>query len=163
MIKRLTILREYEIEATLGRIVNESGFTICPTIERPRFYYDFENVRDDKMTPYINESCCILEGVYQVEWTLSPDFGRYTFELKDVPQRTGIRIHRANKVDQLEGCIAPVSEIIDMNKDEDERLPFAERWYGTSSKKAEGALMKELGSFDKFELAIVSNKSLCNI
>jgi hypothetical protein len=163
MIKRLTLLRAYKKEATLGRILNEDGATICETIERPRFYYDFENVRDDKSTPNINESCCILEGIYQVDWTFSPRFQRHTFELIDVPGRTGIRIHRANKVDQLEGCIAPVTEIIDMNKDEDGRIPFGERWFGASSKKAEDALIKEIGQNNSFELVIVSNESLCSI
>jgi hypothetical protein len=33
------------------------------------------------------------------------------YRLLDVPNRSGILIHAANRVEELKGCIAPVSEI----------------------------------------------------
>jgi hypothetical protein len=47
----------------------------------------------------------ILAGVYNVEFTFSPDFNR-VMPLIDVPGRTGCRFHWANFPAQLLGCIA---------------------------------------------------------
>jgi hypothetical protein len=51
---------------------------------------------------------CIPEGQYFV----APDTdGRFKYyELQDVPNRSFIEIHPANKVSQLEGCLAPCME-----------------------------------------------------
>ena len=39
--------------------------------------------------------------------TYSNRFGKQTLQLLNVPGRSGIRIHSANLVSQLHGCIAP--------------------------------------------------------
>ncbi len=51
-----------------------------------------------------NESC-IPEGFYRCHRVNSPRFGN-TFEV-DVPGRTHILFHAANKASELKGCIAP--------------------------------------------------------
>ncbi len=54
---------------------------------------------------------CIPVGWYQLDWTFSPRFKRFTVEVMKVPNRTGIRFHPANEVTEIEGCIAPVTEL----------------------------------------------------
>lgn len=48
---------------------------------------------------------CIPKGTYDVEYTFSPKFMRYTYEIKNVPGRSGIRIHKGNYFNQIQGCI----------------------------------------------------------
>jgi len=50
---------------------------------------------------------CVPAGIYNVELTYSTKFKKKLWMLKDVPNRTGIRIHNANFVRELKGCIAP--------------------------------------------------------
>ena len=108
--------------ATLGYLTIEDreklNFQpICYTIERPLFYKGISNKRDDKKTTTINESCCIPIGTYQVKKTFSPKFQTDLFLVLNVEGRDGIRIHQANWMQQLHGCIAPVDWIInDKNK-----------------------------------------------
>jgi len=49
---------------------------------------------------------CIPVGCYTCVRSHSPHLGYVTWEVCNVPGRTGIRIHVANRVEQLEGCIA---------------------------------------------------------
>lgn len=49
---------------------------------------------------------CIPSGIYDVQKTWSPRFGRMMFLVLGVRGRTGVRIHPANLPTQLEGCIA---------------------------------------------------------
>jgi len=64
---------------------------------------------------------CIPEGVYPMRWTRSPRFGRHTWELIDVPDRTAIRIHAGNyagvEVSDSNGCLLPCMEWGDLNAD----------------------------------------------
>jgi hypothetical protein len=60
---------------------------------------------------------CIPEGIYEVERTYSPSFKRKLWLVKNVPNRSGIRIHSANYVSQLLGCIAPGLTRHDLNGD----------------------------------------------
>lgn len=61
-----------------------------------------------------NFHCCSMEradkiipaGTYSIELTYSPHFKRAMPLLDGVPGRTDIRIHPANWIYQLEGCIA---------------------------------------------------------
>lgn len=48
----------------------------------------------------------IPAGTYEIQMTPSPKFECDMPELLAVPGRTGIRIHPANKPEELEGCIA---------------------------------------------------------
>jgi len=76
----------------------------CYILERP---YTGSNARDDKSTPDINESEAILPGRYPLILSWSPGFKQIMLEVLNVPGRSGIRIHVANKPSQLLGCLAP--------------------------------------------------------
>lgn len=60
-------------------------------------------------TPYIS---CIPPGQYKIAFTWSPKLQRYAIEILKVPGRTGIRIHPANVINELRGCLAPCVDII---------------------------------------------------
>lgn len=60
---------------------------------------------------------CIPKGTYQVRWTFSPRFLKYTYEIQNVPHRSGIRIHSANYARQLNGCVALGDRFADIDKD----------------------------------------------
>ena len=47
----------------------------------------------------------IPEGVYSIDYTHSPKFNRPLPIILDVPNRNGIRIHTANRGNDVEGCI----------------------------------------------------------
>lgn len=101
------LLRNYGKEQTEGRLMlyrdGEMVFT-CVTLELP-------NLDNQK-----NVSC-VLEGSFKVVREYSPKFKKMLFELKDVPNRSEIKIHRANYVRQLQGCIAPGLIYMDIDKD----------------------------------------------
>jgi len=59
----------------------------------------------------------IPTGRYQMKWTFSPRFMKYTYEIMNVPNRSGIRIHSANWYSQLNGCIALGTHYSDLNRD----------------------------------------------
>ena len=57
-----------------------------------------------------NADYLIPEGTYPVERTWSPKFKKFLPELIDVPDRSGIRIHRGSLPEHSRGCI-----LLDMN------------------------------------------------
>lgn len=59
---------------------------------------------------------CIPAGIYKARKHKSPRFG-WSLWLQDVPGRSEILIHPANKVTQLLGCIAPGTDLRDINND----------------------------------------------
>lgn len=64
---------------------------------------------------------CIPEGKYQCQKEGPTDTFPYEhFSVLNVPNRDGIKIHIANFVSQLAGCLAPGKDLVDMNND---RLP----------------------------------------
>lgn len=60
---------------------------------------------------------CIPKGTYTCKWTFSFKFLRYTYELLNVPSRSGIRIHSGNYFFDTVGCIILGSLPQDLNKD----------------------------------------------
>lgn len=60
---------------------------------------------------------CIPKGTYKVITTYSNRFKKNLWEVLNVPNRSGIRIHAANFAYQLEGCIALGMYATDINKD----------------------------------------------
>ena len=116
---------------TVGKLYI-GGDLLCNTIEKP-----YKN----------NEPCvsCIPAGVYELNPTTSPKFGKtYCLEnpeldvsLDGITKRTHILIHKANFESQLLGCIAPVSSFgVILGKVE---------WAGLSSGRAYNELMELLG------------------
>lgn len=88
---------------------------------------------------------CIPDGEYEVEKTYSPSFKKQLWLIKNVPNRSGIRIHSANFVSELLGCIAPGLSRYDLNKDGIIDMK--------DSRKAMSLLEEELP--DKFKLKII--------
>lgn len=92
---------------TLGNLFVIDGTDIlfqCKTLELPWK----ENV------PGLS---CAPTGSYRIEYEYSPSFGRFLWELKDVPGRSEIKIHPANFAHQLRGCIALGERHEFINKD----------------------------------------------
>lgn len=89
--------------------VNRKIFTDISTISD--FYY-----RDEFFSSLIELSCRrkdekglfpIPAGRYEVIITESEKFNRMMPLLVGVPKRSGIRIHWANRAQELDGCLAP--------------------------------------------------------
>lgn len=59
---------------------------------------------------------CIPIGTYKARKHRSPKFGN-TLWIPEVPNRSEILIHPANKATQLLGCIAPGTDLRDINND----------------------------------------------
>lgn len=93
----------------------------------------------------ITQISAIPEGEYEVEKTYSPSFRKNLWLIKNVPHRSGIRIHSASFVSDLRGCIAPGLSRYDLNKDGIIDMK--------DSRKAMSLLEEELP--DKFKLKII--------
>ena len=52
-----------------------------------------------------NRDFLIPEGTYPLDKTYSPKFKKFLPEVQDVPDRTGIRIHRGTKPEDSTGCV----------------------------------------------------------
>lgn len=92
---------------TLGVMILLDGFNIifdCKTIELP-WKYNQKNIS------------CIPKGEYECEMTYSNKFKREMYLIKGVKDRAGIRIHSANFVKDLQGCLALGTKFMDIDKD----------------------------------------------
>lgn len=86
----IVVKRLWETEKSVCGIMSVDGQEESFTLERAR------------TVPHP----CIPAGRYKVILTPSPHLKYVTPELLNVPGRTKIRIHIANKPSELEGCIA---------------------------------------------------------
>lgn len=109
--KRTFLIRRthYMSEATLGVLTVRGDHDValyeCVTLELPWK----ENKR---------RVSCIPIGTYRIELERSKAFDRELWELKDVPGRSEVKIHPANYVHQLQGCIAPGMRFGNLDGDE---------------------------------------------
>lgn len=87
---------------TLGNITYQG--TTFKTLERP-YKANKANVS------------AIPVGSYECKWTFSPRMLKYTYEVTNVPNRGGIRLHVANFWSELLGCISLGTGFADINKD----------------------------------------------
>lgn len=100
---------KYQTEGTLTAYKNGMTFT-CKTLE-----LSWQNNKQSISS--------IPKGQYEVKWTFSPKFMRYTYEVLKVPSRSGIRIHKGNYAfkkggkPDIEGCILLGTKYQDVNKD----------------------------------------------
>jgi len=62
---------------------------------------------------------CIPKGKYNCIHTYSQQFKKFTYEVLNVPNRKGIRIHATNYYYELRGCIALGNGIYDINNDKE--------------------------------------------
>ncbi len=93
----ITLLRVEQTPAATFGVIIGAGRLICLTLELPW--------RDNQ-----KDVSCVPVRVYRLMrrdlWKRSKRYG-HTYQLANVPDRTGVLIHPANSVDELEGCIAP--------------------------------------------------------
>lgn len=88
---------------TIGKLYIDGKY-FCDTLE--------DTVRDtnksgkfDNGEKKIKGKTAIPYGTYEIKWTYSPRFKKYTPQLMNVPQFEGIRIHAGNSSTDTEGCL----------------------------------------------------------
>lgn len=98
-LKRIALRSTY----TIGRLYVDGDY-FCDTLE--------DTVRDlnkdgkfDNGEKKIKGKTAIPYGTYEIKWTYSPRFKKYTPQLMNVPSFEGIRIHNGNSSDHTEGCL----------------------------------------------------------
>lgn len=87
---------------TLGNLIYDNFK--CKTLERPW--------KENK-----SNISCIPKGIYNVVWSFSPKFMKWTYLLEGTGRRTGIRIHSGNYWFDIQGCILLGDSYKDINKD----------------------------------------------
>lgn len=60
---------------------------------------------------------CVPDGIYPLVLEYSEKFKRFLWELYEVQGRSECKLHSANYVFQLDGCIAPGIKVGDINQD----------------------------------------------
>lgn len=129
----------YSDKCIIGRLEIFDGILktfSCKTLERPWV--------DNR-----NKVSCVPAGSYPVVLEYSAHFKRKLNELKLVPGRSEVKIHVANYVTQLEGCIAVGLSVGDINKD---GVPDM-----VSSRIALDRLQEALGTVEHWTLDILGN------
>jgi hypothetical protein len=97
---------------TLGALVAPDGreIFVCKTLELP-----WKNNEQQVSSIGVGSFLCKYTKSTRLSMLARTDV--YTYELVDVPGRTGIRIHSANYFFQLKGCIALGAAHKDINLD----------------------------------------------
>jgi hypothetical protein len=98
---------------TCGHFCTDEEQFICATIELP--WHD--NEAQKSCIPPTIVGTRRVRPAYAVKYTFSPHFQKKTYELFGVEGRSSIRIHGANYISQLLGCIAPGMTFADINHD----------------------------------------------
>lgn len=98
-LKRIALRPTY----TIGKLYIDDVY-FCDTIE--------DTVRDlnkngkfDNGEKKVHSKTAIPYGIYEIKWTYSPKFKKYTPQLMNVPSFEGIRIHAGNTSADTEGCL----------------------------------------------------------
>lgn len=98
-LKRIALRSTY----TIGRLYIDDNY-FCDTLE--------DTVRDlnkdgkfDNGEKKVYGKTAIPYGTYEIKWTYSPRFKKYTPQLMNVPSFEGIRIHSGNTSADTEGCL----------------------------------------------------------
>lgn len=98
-LKRIALRTTY----TIGKLYIDDVY-FCDTIE--------DTVRDinkngkfDNGEKKVYAKTAIPYGTYEIKWTYSPRFKKYTPQLMNVPSFEGIRIHAGNTSADTEGCL----------------------------------------------------------
>ena len=110
----------YTPQGTFGHL--KVGDFQCFTVERP--WYN-----------NIARESCIPEGEYELILGRYNKGGYDAYELKGVPGRKLIKIHKGNTMDDLLGCIAPGTDLGYVN----------DKWAVTNSQKAYYGFMEAMG------------------
>ena len=98
-LKRIALCQTY----TIGKLYIDDDY-FCDTLE--------DTVRDlnkdgkfDNVEKKIKGKTAIPYGTYEIKWTYSPRFRKYTPQLMNVPQFEGSRIQAGNSSTDTEGCL----------------------------------------------------------
>ena len=98
-LKRIALRPTY----TIGELYIDDAY-FCDTLE--------DTVRDtnksgkfDNGEQKIKGKTAIPYGTYEIKWTYSPRFKKYTPQLMNVPSFEGIRVHAGNTSADTEGCL----------------------------------------------------------
>lgn len=98
-LKRIALRPTY----TIGKLYIDDVY-FCDTIE--------DTIRDlnkngkfDNGEKKVHSKTAIPYGIYEIKWTYSPRFKKYTPQLMNVPSFEGIRIHAGNTSADTEGCL----------------------------------------------------------
>lgn len=98
-LKRIALRPTY----TIGKLYIDDAY-FCDTLE--------DTVRDtnksgkfDNGEQKIKGKTAIPYGTYEIKWTYSPRFKKYTPQLMNVPSFEGIRVHTGNTSADTEGCL----------------------------------------------------------
>lgn len=98
-LKRIALRPTY----TIGKLYIDDAY-FCDTLE--------DTVRDtnksgkfDNGEQKIKGKTAIPYGNYEIKWTYSPRFKKYTPQLMNVPSFEGIRVHAGNTSADTEGCL----------------------------------------------------------
>lgn len=99
ILKRIALRPTY----TIGKLYIDDAY-FCDTLE--------DTVRDtnksgkfDNGEQKIKGKTAIPYGTYEIKWTYSPRFKKYTPQLMNVPSFEGIRVHAGNTSADTEGCL----------------------------------------------------------
>ena len=102
------------MKLTLNRIALRSTYTIGRLYVDGNYFCDTleDTVRDlnkngkfDNGEKKVYAKTAIPYGTYEIKWTYSPRFKKYTPQLMNVPSFEGIRIHAGNSSTDTEGCL----------------------------------------------------------
>jgi hypothetical protein len=116
MFKKLSLFWDRicdDVTVTITRI-NDDGYQTIGELTTEGFSAKTIELSWKNNKPNVS---CIPKGTYNVRWTFSPRFMKYTYEIQGVPKRSGIRIHSANYARQLNGCIALGNKFSDIDRD----------------------------------------------
>lgn len=98
-LKRIALRPTY----TIGKLYIDDAY-FCDTLE--------DTVRDtnksgkfDNGEKKVKGKTAIPYGTYEIKWTYSPRFKKYTPQLMNVPSFEGIRVHAGNTSADTEGCL----------------------------------------------------------
>lgn len=98
-LKRIALRPTY----TIGKLYIDDAY-FCDTLE--------DTVRDtnksgkfDNGEQKIKGKTAIPYGTYEIKWTYSPRFKKYTPQLMNVSSFEGIRVHAGNTSADTEGCL----------------------------------------------------------
>ena len=105
-LKRVALQDTY----TIGKLYIDGQY-FCDTIEDKVRDLNKDGVFDDGEVK-IKGKTAIPYGTYEVVWTYSPRFGKYTPRLLNVNSFDGVLIHSGNTAEDTEGCI-----IVGQNKE----------------------------------------------
>ena len=99
ILKRIALRQTY----TIGRLYVDGNY-FCDTLE--------DTVRDlnkdgkfDNGEKKVYGKTAIPYGTYEIKWTYSPRFKKYTPQLMNVPSFEGIRIHAGSTPADTAGCL----------------------------------------------------------